>query len=60
MTLFFSDMREKKAESKEEEITLQRINITVEKVKKKKEIEKAKRKEKSKEDKTREPTGKTY
>ncbi|XP_026085628.1 triadin-like isoform X5 [Carassius auratus] len=52
------DMREKEAEGKEEEITLQQINITVEKVKKEKKIEKAKRKEKSKEDETREPAEK--
>lgn len=59
------DMREKKGEGEEEEITLQQINITVEKVRKKakehdkKEIEKVKRKEKSKVVKTQEPTGKT-
>lgn len=57
------DMREKKGEGEEEEITLQQINITVEKVRKKakehdkKEIEKVKRKEKVV--KTQEPTGKT-
>lgn len=59
------DMREKKGEGEEEEITLQQINITVEKVRKKvkehdkKEIEKVKRKEKSKVVKTQEPTGMT-
>ncbi len=57
------DMREKKADGEEEEITLQQIHITVEKVKKikehyRKEREKAKRKEKSKEDKTQKPTSK--
>lgn len=60
---FIPDLREKKGE--EEEITLQQINITVEKVRQKekehdkKEIEKVKRKQESKEDKTQEPTGKT-
>lgn len=60
---FIPDLREKKGEGEEEEITLQQINITVEKVRKKehdkKEIEKVKRKQKSKVDKTQEPTGKT-
>jgi len=62
---FIPDLREKKGESEEEEITLQQINITVEKVRKKekeldkKEIDKVKRKQKSKVDKTQDPTSKT-